>query len=191
MSVKALEERVVANIVRAEIIEEKEGGNTYVFTTSSEAGITPYMSEGEEKIHRVKNQILGSLRTEDIVLGYDIRLVNNTFCPELLAIVDGGTVTYDEDGTTFKSYEAPAAGEVVDREKVTVNIYSEEVDCDGDTVSYFKFTFLHAKGKPVEYSIQDGEFYIPEMTLKSRAKKGEKPVKVEVLSELPDDSLTA
>lgn len=187
MAVKALQEMVMANIVRTEIVEEKTDGNTYVFTTASEAGITPYMSEGEEKIHRVKNQILGMNNTEDIVLGYDIKLVNNTFTPELLAIIDGGTVTAGSDGA-FQKYEAPAAGAVVDRQKVTVNIYTEEKDCDGETTSYFKFTFKHAKGKPVEYSIKDGEFYVPEMTLKARAKRGEKPVVVEILEALPTDS---
>ncbi len=187
MSVKALSEMVLANIVRTEIVEEKEGGNTYVFTTASEAGITPFVSEGEEQIHRVKNQILGMNNTEDIVLGYDIQLVNNTFSPELLGIIDGGTVTYDSvDTDKFESYEAPAAGEVVEREKVTINIYTEEKDCDGATTSYIKFTFKHAKGTPVEYSIRDGEFYVPELTLKARAKRGEKPVVVEALDALPD-----
>lgn len=189
-TIKALEEMVMANIVRTEIEEEKaEGGKTYVFTTASEAGITPYLSEGEEKIHRVKNQILGMNNTEDIVLGYDIKLVNNTFTPELLSVVDGGTVTYDED-EKFQKYEAPEAGTVVNREKVTINVYTEEKDCDGETTSYLKFTFKHAKGTPVEYSIKDGEFFVPEMTLKARAKRGEKPVVVEVLTELPTDEVT-
>ena len=47
MSVKNIQERVLANIVRAEIVEEN-GGNTYVFTTSSEASIKPFVSEGTE-----------------------------------------------------------------------------------------------------------------------------------------------
>ena len=93
-TVKNLEERVLANIVRAEITEE-ESGNKYVFVTSSEASIKPFVSEGTEKIHRVKNTILGSLRYEDILLGYEIKLVNNTFCPELLALIDGGNVEND------------------------------------------------------------------------------------------------
>lgn len=181
-NVKNLEERVLANIVRAEITEE-ESGDKYVFTTSSEASIKPFTSEGTEKIHRVKNTILGTIRYEDILLGYEIKLVNNTFCPELLALVDGGTVTADEDGT-FKSYASPVVGQVTERKNLTVSLYTQEVDCDGGTVEYIKFTFKHAKGKPVEYSIKDGEFFVPELTLRSRAKTGESSAEVAVLKSL-------
>lgn len=180
-TIKNLEERVLANIVRAEITEEEEGGKTYVFTTSSEASIKPFVSEGSEKIHRVKNTILGSIRYEDILLGYEIKLVNNTFCPELLSLVDGGTHETDENGS-FVKYSAPVVGEVTERKNLTVSLYTEEVDCDGDAKDYFKFTFKHAKGKPVEYSLKDGEFFVPELTLLSRARTGESSVEVEVLA---------
>lgn len=181
-TIKTLEERVLANIVRAEITEE-DNGTTYVFTTSSEASIKPYVSEGTEKIHRVKNTILGSLRYEDILLGYEIKLVNNTFCPELLALVDGGTVVNDGEGG-FLSYTAPVVGTVTERKNLTVSLYTEELDCDGETLEYIKFTFKHAKGKPVEYSIKDGEFLVPELTLRSRAKTGESSVEIEALTSI-------
>ena len=181
-TIKTLEERVLANIVRAEIKEE-DRGNTYIFTTSSEASIKPYVSEGTEKIHRVKNTILGTLRYEDILLGYEIKLVNNTFCPELLALVDGGTVETDSEGK-FISYIAPVVGSVTERKNLTVSLYTEELDCDGETLEYIKFTFKHAKGKPVEYSIKDGEFLVPELTLRSRAKTGESGVEIEALASI-------
>ena len=181
-TVKNLEERVLANIVRAEI-QDEEGGTTYVFTTSSEASVKPFVSEGAEKIHRVKNTILGSLRYEDILLGYEIKLVNNTFCPELLSLIDGGEVELDELGN-FVSYTAPVVGTVTERKNLTVSLYTEELDCDGETLEYIKFTFKHAKGKPVEYSFKDGEFFVPELTLRSRAKTGESSVEVTALKSL-------
>lgn len=182
-TVKNVEERVLANIVRAEITEEGDNGITYVFTTASEASIKPFVSEGTQKIHRVKNTILGSLCYEDIICGYDIKLVNNTFCPELLSLVDGGSIETDEDGK-FVKYSSPVVGSNTERKNLTVSIYTEEVDCDGETIEYFKFTFKHAKGKPVEYSIKDGEFFVPELTLRSRAKLYESCVAVESLSSL-------
>ncbi len=177
-----MDERVLANIVRAEIVDEEEDV-AYVFDTSSEASIKPFASEGTEKIHRVKNRILGSLRYEDILLGYEIKLVNNTFCPELLALVDGGEVTSDEDGN-FVSYTAPVVGTVTERKNLTVSLYTEELDCDGEALEYIKFTFKNAKGKPVEYTIKDGEFMVPELTLRSRAKTGESSVEITALSTL-------
>ena len=182
-NVSNIQERVLANIVRAEIKEENSDGTTYVFTTSSEASIKPFVSEGTEKIHRVKNTILGSLRYEDILLGYEIKLVNNTFCPELLSLIDGGEVETDQDGN-FLSYTAPVVGEITERKNLTISIYTEELDCDGETLEYIKFTFKHAKGKPVEYSFKDGEFFVPELTLRSRAKTGESGVEVTTLKSL-------
>ena len=184
MSVKNIEERVLANIVRAEIIDE-ESQTVYSFNTASEASIKPYVSEGEEKIHRVKNTILATLRYEDILLGYEIKLVNNTFCPELLSLIDGGTVTYDDE-EKFASYTSPVveAKASTTRKNLTVCLYTEELDCDGETMGYFKFTFRHAKGKPVEYTIKDGEFIVPELTLRSRAKTGESCVSVDSLKTL-------
>ena len=171
-----VQERVLANIVRAEI-QDEEGGTTYVFTTSSEASVKPFVSEGAEKIHRVKNTILGAIRFEDILLGYDIKLVNNTFSPELLALIDGGEAEMDESGN-FMAYSAPVVGEATQRKSLTVNLYTEEVDCDGEMIDTIKFSFKHAKGKPVEYTFKDGEFFVPELTLRSRAKSGESGVEI-------------
>ena len=182
MSVKNIQERVLANIVRAEIVEE-DGNNTYVFETSSEASIKPFVSEGTEKIHRVKNTILATLRYEDILLGYEIKLVNNTFCPELLSLVDGGNMELDDEGN-FVSYNSPVVGSATERKNLTLNLYTEEIDCNGDTLEDIKGNFNHAKGKPVEYSFKGGEFFVPELTLRSRASKGESCVAIEVTDSL-------
>ena len=73
---------------------------------------------------------------------------------------------------------------VTERKNLTVSLYTEELDCDGETLEYIKFTFRHAKGKPVEYSIKDGEFLVPELTLRSRAKTGESGVEIEALASI-------
>lgn len=66
-----------------------------------------------------------------------------------------------------------------------MHIYTEEKDTNGDTLSYAKFSYKHCKGTPVDYALQDGEFFSPELTAKSRPKKGESPVSVAFLGTLP------
>jgi len=88
------EGKSLVNIVRAEIVTEETTPITITFDTAQEASVEPFVSEGEENIQRVKNKILAVNRTEDIVVGYDTTLINNTLIAEALAIIDGGTLSY-------------------------------------------------------------------------------------------------
>lgn len=178
----------LANIIRVEVETEEETPKKYRLTdVASEANVEAYVSEGEEKELRVKNVIKAQNKTEDIVMGYDTTLVSVTMVPEILALVDGGELRYDDvDPDKIIGYDAPAIGEPVERTPFTLHIYTEEKDTNGDTLSYVRFKYLHCKGTPVDYSLQDGEFFAPEMTIKSRPKKGERPVSIDFLDELPE-----
>ncbi|WP_142415406.1 Ig-like domain-containing protein [Hathewaya massiliensis] len=172
----------IANIVLAEVIDESTGEKHY-FDTADKANAKPDLSQGKEDILRNKNRIIAMNRTEDICIGYEIKLTNNTFPQKLMALVDGGTVT-------STGYEGPEVGKATERKPFTLNLYSEEKDYDSETLRYVKFTFKHNKGKPVEFKFEDGKFYIPEFDSKSRPKKGEKPVYIEFVDNLPNESST-
>lgn len=176
-----IREFAIANIARVEIVTEETVPRTFKLTdVASEAEATAYLSEGEEEILRVKNTIKAQNKTEDIVMGYDLRMLSATMVPEVLALVDGGTLS--EDG---KSYEAAKLGSPVERIPFTTNVYTEEKDGDGSTKSYVKFSYKNCKGQPVNYLINDGQFFAPELNIKSRGKLGQSPVKLEFLDELP------
>lgn len=176
-----VKEYALANIARVDIETEEKTPVIYSLTdVASEAEVTAYISEGQEQELRVKNTIKAQNKTQDIVMGYDIRLVSVTMIPEILALIDGGT--WDEIN---KKYSAPVIGTPVERTKFTMHIYTEEKDADGSTKSYVKFSYLHCEGLPTNYSLQDGEFFVPELTAKSRPKMGESPVSFEILDELP------
>lgn len=172
----------LANIARVEIEVDGgiEGPTIYKMTdVATDAESIAYVSEGEEKVLRVKNKIIAQNNTEDILLGYDIKLVNVKLIPEVFAIIDGGQV--NEDG----SYEGPEVGKVVERTPFKLRVYTEEKDVNGDILSYVKVEFPSCKGKPVNFSMQDGEFFLPEYTAKSRPASGEKPIKIDFIDELP------
>jgi len=161
----------LANISKVELETDSE---TYELTdVASEADITAYLSEGTENVLRVKNAIKAQNRTEDIALGYDIRLVAVTFIPKVLELVDGGTWTEGE-----QKYVAPVVGRAVERTPFTLNVYTEEKDGDGETKSIVKFVYKNCKGHPINYSLRDGEFFAPEFTIKSRSKVDESPAEV-------------
>lgn len=175
----------LANIARVDIITEEDTPKTYTLSdVASEAEAMAYLSEGEEQELRVKNTIKAQNITEDIVMGYDIKLVSATMIAEILALVDGGKLI--GSGEDITGYDAPPIGEAVNRTPFTTVIYTEEKDGDGSTKSYVAFNYKNCKGKPVNYTLTDGEFFAPELNLKSRGKLGESPVSVEFLTELPE-----
>ncbi|MBV4432417.1 hypothetical protein KM803_13965 [Clostridium tyrobutyricum] len=168
----------IANIALAEIINEITG-EAFIFDTAEKADAKPDLSKGKEDILRVKNRVLAMNRTEDICIGYNIKLTDNTFSPETMALVDGGT-------STPMGYEGAEVGKAVNKTPYTLNLYSEEKDYDSSTLRYVQFSFKHNKGTPVEFQFEDGKFYVPEFESTSRPKKGEKPVYITFVDTLPD-----
>lgn len=186
MPAQVLEGKPLVNIIRAEIVTEEENPKNYRWKTASKASIKPKVSEGEEKILRIKNKLIAKNETEDIVTGYDLEFEDNTMNPEIFALIDGGTIIYDSvNPTRAIKYNAPVAGETVNRTKFTITIYTEEKDGDGSSIGYAAFKYKHCKGKPAEYNIEDGNFMVPKLIMKSSPKIGESPVEIEFLNELP------
>ncbi len=176
-----VKEFALANIARVDIKTEELSPKTFTLVDmANEATIEAHINEGEEKALRVKNTIKALNRLEDIVMGYDITLSAVTMQPEVLALVDGGT--WD---STDEKYSAPPVGSPVSRTPFTLEIYTEDKDVDGDTKGYVCFSFLHCKGQPVNYNVEDGEFFSEELRAKSRPASGESPVEFQYMDELP------
>ncbi len=169
----------IANIVLGEIINETTN-ESYIFDTAEKADIKPDLSKGKEDILRVKDRIIAINRTLDICIGYTTQLTDNTFNLATIALVDGGTIGTDGN------YQGAEVGKVAVRTPYTLNLYSEEKDYDSSTTRYVKFSFMHNLGTPVEYKLEDGKFYVPELSSTSRPKKGEKPVYITYVTALPD-----
>jgi hypothetical protein len=180
-----LEGKPIVNIKKVEIITEETTPKTFTWDTASECEQAPDISEGEETILRVKDTIYATDRTEDIVFGTTLTFKDNLFHPEVIEVIDGGTLTYDDvDTDKVVSYDPPVIGAPVSKKKFTLNIYTEEKDADGEILGYVKFSYPHCKGKPFKASVKDGEFFAPEYSCVSRPKKGEKPYSISFLTEL-------
>ena len=186
MAAITCEEQALANIVRCELETYDEQPKVYRFTTASEGSYSAVVNEGQETILRVKNELLATNRFEDIQYGSDINLTQVTFVPEILAIVDGGTVTR-ESGETGKitKYQGPIAGAPVNRKLFKLKLYVEQKDVSGETQQYVCFTFESCKGKPAAFTFKDGEFITPQYTIVSRIPTGSSPYTMEYMKTLP------
>lgn len=174
-------ELALANIARVEIVTEEDVPRSFRLTdVASEADVSAYVSSGKQDALRVKNTIKAQNNMEDIVLGYDIKFVAATMVPEILALIDGGTWNAET-----KKYDSPVIGTPVTRIPFTTNVYTEEKDGDGAIKGYVKFSYKNCTGKPANFTLKDGEFFVPELEAKSRPKFGQSPVSFEVLESLP------
>ncbi len=174
----------IANIERIDIITEEPSPRVFSFDTAKEASAEAQISAGAENELRIKNQILAQNITEDIVKGFNISFTDTTFSPDVFALVDGGESTVHQGGN-FARYSAPTAGEVVDRVRCSLAVYSSEKDYDGNSLSFTAFIFPHAFGSPASVTLKDGEFFAPSYTMKSRPSKGSSPMTVLSLPSLP------
>lgn len=178
-----LNEKPIVNIVRVEIETEEATPRVLRFDTASEATYAPVVSEGQETVLRVKNKIMATNRTEDLQYGSDVNMTQVVMVPEVLEIVDGGTLTKDADKVT--GYQPPVVGAPVNRIPFKLKVYTEEKDGDGSTLGYQCFEFLGCKGKPVTFNFKDGEFMAPQYTISSRVKLNTAPYNLTFIDTLP------
>lgn len=171
------ESKTLVNVKKVIFIDEVTE-NHFEIETSDEIDIEPIKSEGKREILRVKNTIYGINQTEDILIGYKLKLKDNLFNMDTMCLIDGGT-------KLDTGYQGPVAGKTVDRHPFTIEIITEEKDYSR-TCGYAKFTYKHCKGKPAKYKIKDSAFMVPEYEAESIPFKGEKPVAIEFLTNLED-----
>lgn len=178
-----INEKPIVNIVRVEIETEETTPRVLRFDTASEATYAPVISEGAETVLRIKNKILATDRTEDLQYGSDVNMTQVVMVPEVLEIVDGGTLKKEADKVT--GYTPPLVGVAVSRVAFKLKVYTEEKDGDGSTLGYQCFEFLGCKGKPVNFSFKDGEFMAPQYTISSRVKLNTAPYNLTFIDTLP------
>lgn len=177
-----LNQHALSDVSCVEIVDTED--NSYVFDTSDEVTIEEVVDEGEEQTLKIKGKLYANRAAEDTVLGYDLTFKDNVMCPELLELMQGGTLTKG-GGDAFESYEPPKIGTSATKKSFTTNIYTAEVSTDGDTGKYIKISYPGCKGSSVPMTFKDGEYYTNEYTVKSRPPKGSSPYKVTIVSALP------
>ena len=186
-TVKKITQMPLSDVALVRIITDD---SIFSFKTSDEIKTEEVVSEGEEQTLKIKGVIYANRKAEDTVLGYDLTCNDNVMCPELLQVMQGGTIEYDVDGSTFKKYIAPPVGQTLANKKIFITeVYSSEIGTDGDTGRFAKTTFINCTGSSVPISYKDGEYYSNEYTIKSRPPKGTEPYRLEIVDALPEDTV--
>lgn len=167
------------------IQEVGEDTTEYMLDTASQIAVEPQIEE-EEAVKLIIKGVLKSQKPDTRTLtGHQITLTDNVFTPELVKMLQGGTITYGADSTTVTGYTPPPAGSVEKGKVFTLNAYSAQYNAAGQIVRYEKISYPNCTGVPVAFGSEDGTFRVNEYTINSAPDTGETPYKITYVDSLP------
>jgi hypothetical protein len=150
--------------------------------TANKVGVEP-QTETTDAIKLVKSgRLIAQKPATTTITGHQITLTDNVFIPELVKILQGGTVEGSGDSLT---YTPPVAGSTDKGQVFELDCYSAQYDASGQIVRYEKITYPNCQGTPVAMSSEDDVFRVPEYTINSAPKEGEAPYKISYVKTLP------
>lgn len=167
-------------------IKPDDGQDEYILDTANQITVT-VQSETTDAIKLiVKGRLIAQKGQATTITGNTIVLTDNVFNPEIVKILQGGTITYKSgDSGPISKYEPPIAGSAEKGKPFTLCAYSAVYDEAGLLVNYEKITYPNCQGVPVVMSSQDGVFRVNEYTINSAPKTGQAPYTIEYVDELP------
>lgn len=144
----------------------------------------------------VKGKLRAQKPAESTITGHELTLHDNVFNPELVLILQGGSLLYYADASKtdttteptdfgYASYTPPVAGSDDKGKVFTLNVYSAIYNAAGVITGYEKTEYPNCQGKPVAFNSEDGAFRAPEYTITSAPNTGEAPYTMTTVKALP------
>lgn len=164
--------------------------------TSNKVEITPATETQDAVKNIVKGVLIAQKLAKTIITGNAITLTDNVFNPDLVKILQGGTIyywneaTHETKGTTptaygVAGYKPPAIGSADEGEIFTLNLYSAIYNAAGLITGYEKCMYPNCQGTPVAFGSEDDVFRAPQYTINSAPDTGESPYEIEYVDSLP------
>ena len=122
----------------------KVGGVKFAMDTAETAELEAVTSEGTEDLKRNDTRILAIVRTPDLLYGYNLTFKDNTFDPEVMALIEGGTVR--RQGGAIAGYDSPMlASGAANMKPFRMTLYIPNYVGDS-IVNYVKLTLNNCTG---------------------------------------------
>lgn len=170
--------------------------NEIALDTASTIEVNP-TSETEDAVQLiVKGRLIAQKHSNTTVTGNTITLTDNVFNPEMVKILQGGTIKYWSDaehssetdtdaGFGVASYKPPVAGSAEKGTVFKLHAYSSIYNAAGIITGYEKISYPNCQGTPVFLNTEDGAFRAPEYTINSAPTEDESPYEITYVDELP------
>ena len=171
--------------------------NSYALDTASQIAVEPQIDTEDAVKLIVKGKLKAQKPATDTITGNQITITDNVFAPEVVKMLQGGTIKYwtseahtsegeEVTGYGISSYTPPTVGSGTKGEVFKLHAYSAQYDAAGQIVQYEQITYPNCQGVPVAFGSQDGVFRAPEYTINSAPKKNEAPYEIHYVSTLPE-----
>lgn len=187
MAVKRATEIPTIDVNLVTVQEEGTNKDEWILDTASQIQVEPQIDEQEAVTLVVKGVLKAQKPSTSTLTGNQITLTDNVFTPELVQLMQGGTLTKGEDGTVT-SYTPPVAGSNEKGAVFTLNAYSAQYNAAGIIVRYEKISYPNCQGVPIAFNSEDGTFRSPEYTINSSPDTGEAPYTITYVDALPTAS---
>lgn len=174
----------IATIDVAMVTLAPSSGTEIGLTTGTQVSVETELETTDGIKLVVKGVLIAQKREKNTITGTTITLTDNVFNPELVKMLQGGTITYDASGN-FKSYTPPVAGSEYNPTAFTLNLYTAHYDASGLVQGYEKVSYPNCTGNPIAFSAEDNTFAAPEYTIKSAPSTGAAPYTIEYVTSLP------
>lgn len=166
-------------------IQPSKSSDEIVLDTSNQLGVEPNI-ETTEAVKLIIKGILRAQKPEESTLtGHTLTLTDNVFSPELVKVLQGGTITTDDESGKITGYTPPVAGSDEKGEVFVLNAYSAIYDAAGLITGYEKISYPNCQGKPVAFGAEDGVFRTNSYTIISAPSQGQAPYDITYPEELP------
>ena len=153
----------LTGVVRAELSR----GTLKVEMQPAAAEITPVVLKGEQEFLRCQDEVLAVSEIRDIFFGFNVELTEALFEPSAFALANGW------QQATAEGLSGMGAMQIGNGEMMTLRLYTEEKDTDGETVETLCFEFTGCRGRSSGFTLKDGMFMTPKLYFESRPDKGE------------------
>ena len=158
----------------------------FALDTADNIGVTPQTETSDAVRLIIKDKLIAQKPQKTIVVGNTIVLRDNVFTPEVVQILQGGTIEYDlVDTDKIIGYTPKTVGEDQGGLIFTLSAYSAVYDTSGTILKYEKITYPNCQGNPVSLSSEDGSFRVNEYTINSYPASTEAPYALEYIAALP------
>lgn len=166
------------------------------FDTANQIEVEAQTEEQDAVKLIVKGKLKAQKPASVTITGHQITLHDNVFIPELVKLLQGGTIKYWQDanhtesGTTeteygVAGYTPPVTGSDDKGKVVTLNAYSAIYNAAGVITGYEKTMYPNCTGVPIAFNSEDDTFRAPEYTINSAPNTGQPPYDISYVKALP------
>lgn len=154
--------------------------------TASKIGVEPAIETADGIKLMIRNRLRAQKLPKNTVTGNTITMTDNVFVPELVQVLQGGTIIYDTvDTNKVIGYLPPVAGSKDEGEVFELVSYSAVYDASGQIEKYEEMIYPNCQGTPISMSSESDVFRVSEYIINSAPKLGEPPYQLNYVDTLP------